>query len=133
MSETEPPQLNLDDFRIPERPAAEPCAACGRRMMPRAIGEGPPFCLACRRKYPDSLLKATCDPFEYALKLRTGEVWYFTEARIDGDYVHLDFTNHPLYNVPYGEKPNPLPHCFERGVEVRASDIVWCADAPDGS
>jgi hypothetical protein len=49
-----------------------------------------------------------------------------SEAEIHGDYatltdesglgLHKDFT-----------------HSFERGIEVRVDDIVWCADAPDGN
>jgi hypothetical protein len=128
MSDTE---FNLNDFLIPE-PVIETCRACGDQFLPRE-GDKSMFCRRCRRKYPDSLLKALPDnPFEYAIKLRTGEVWFFTGAEIQGDYVHLEFED-PQFGQGrrLWETPRDIPFC--RGVDVRISDIVWCADAPDGS
>jgi hypothetical protein len=131
----ETPQLNLDDYRIPDPTAEdylsriENCLTCGRaRVRPAGRVETTPyFCVVCERRYPASLRKATVDAFEYALKLRTGEIWYFTEARIEGDYVHLVFGDAYPHTAGYP------PDCrFDRGVEVRVKDIIWCADAPDG-
>lgn len=122
---TQRAEFNLDDYRVSDS-SPEPCPACNRLMMPRSKEE---FCRNCQHKYPASLLKAAIDPFTYALKLRTGQVWYFEDAEIHGgDYVHLTGVT---------SDPNDLDaeaaHVFERGVDVRVSDIVWCADAPDGS
>lgn len=82
-------------------------------------------------EYPDSLtlprsLAKACqdDNFEYALQLRTGQVIRFTGASISGEFAHLT-----AYGGNFPELPYPCP----RGIDVRISDIVWCADAPTGS
>lgn len=85
-----------------------------------------------KERYPPSLLKATEDHFDYALKLTTGEVIRFTEATIHGDYVTL----HPEGGVDgRGFDPSLGNRQFScpRGVDVRVDQIVWCADAPEGS
>src|SRR5206468_2842452 len=91
-------------------------------------------CEDCRPMFPLSLLKATIDPFFYALRMSTGEVIHFVQATIHGDYVRIggdtDGENQPLDNDEVNSK---LPHRFYRGLDVRVQDIVWCADAPDGS
>ena len=79
------------------------------------------FCEACKAKYPPSLLKAVQDPFNYACRLDTGEVINFESATIAGDYCTLEGIQQPAARL------------FERGLDVRVSAIVWCADAPDGS
>jgi hypothetical protein len=89
-------------------------------------------CPSCQKRYPSSLLKACIDhPFDYALKLVTGEIMCFTRASIHGEYVHLSMENHPIAQHP--ECLQHLPFVFDRGVDVRADAIVWCADAPQGS
>jgi hypothetical protein len=92
------------------------------------IVDGEDLCAPCRLKYPPSLLKATYDYFDYALQLRTGEVFYFASATIYGDFVSLE-----LIDDPTREREPRRRYPFERGIDVRASDIVWCADAPYGS
>ena len=57
------------------------CESCGR-VLPDEDGRIPP-----------SLRKALCDPFDYALKLRSGEVIRFSSALIDGDFVTLGLDN----------------------------------------
>lgn len=79
-------------------------------------------CDACSKRYPPSLIKACVDPLDYALKLRTGEVIRFEVAAINGGGEWVTLTN-----------CSGLEHECPRGVDVRISDIVWCADAPDGS
>ena len=69
------------------------------------------------------------NPYDYMAKLRTGEVIRFVGAEWDGgDWIHLSLEPICDANVPYG-----LPIEGGRGVDVRLSDIVWTADAPDGS
>jgi len=83
---------------------------------------------AFRRKYGDVMSKATYDTFDYALKLRTGEVIRFAFATRSGKkFLHLD--------VDGCEQPKPWPDGFnaERGIDVRLDDIVWIMDAPHGS
>lgn len=95
-------------------------------------------CYECREKYPDSLLKAHADDFEYAMGLITGEIILFQSCSIQGNWVHLHFdkknviwTNHMLTLQEGGTKQLPLS--FDRGLDVHIKDIVWCCDAPFGS
>jgi len=76
-----------------------------------------------------ALAKACQDPFDYAMKLRTGEVIDFTEARVlNKDWVHLEIK-------PPDEQPkaNRIAYQAVRGIDVRLSDIIWVMDAPRGS
>jgi hypothetical protein len=100
------------------------CVRCQEVLDPalREAGESDQVCTLCRQHYPPSLLKATVDCFDYALKLRTGEILYFASATISGDYATLESQD------PFSAS-NPCP----RGIDVRVDQIVWCADAPKGS
>jgi hypothetical protein len=100
---------------------------------------------------PD-LIKAVIDPFDYACKLRTGEVIVFREARQatkadmqegydteNYDEVSLEEKiKDPgwikLENIDV-ERSSGLPPSvgFDRGMWVRVNDIVWTVDAPAGS
>jgi hypothetical protein len=78
-----------------------------------------------------SALEKACldDCFDYALKLRTGEVIRFTGAKvISPGWIHLEV-------MPKQCQPakNGLPFMADRGVDVRIADIVWVMDAPEGS
>lgn len=104
------------------------CSICDNIDIEPSTDEGT-ICQQCVDRYPAALLKAVGDPFDYALRLRTGELFYFSEAAVNGgEFVHLEL--HSMHDDKAGEKPL-CP--FARGVDVRASDIVWCADAPWGS
>jgi hypothetical protein len=92
-------------------------------------------CDSCRRFYPPSLLKAAEDCFDYALRLSSGEIIRFRSAKIHGYYVTLyggtgEYDSRSLAEC---EQPSLMPFIFDRGLDVRVSDIVWCADAPSGS
>ncbi len=77
----------------------------------------------------DALAKACGDEFDYALKLRTGEVIRFTGARvISSGWIHLDVMRHM-----HQPEKNRLPYKADRGIDVRIADIVWVMDAPEGS
>lgn len=79
--------------------------------------------------YPPSLIKACRDPFDYALQLRNGPIIHFFAAYEHGEWVTLVFE--PAVDI---HAPTPMGgYPFERGVNVRVADIVWCADAPNGS
>jgi hypothetical protein len=99
------------------------CRGCGNIRLEHDRQEV--VCRRCCQKYPDALLKAVVDQFDYAMRLRTGEILYFSIATINGDFVHLEV--HDIHKHRIDERP---PCLFARGVDVRASDIVWCADAP---
>ena len=76
-----------------------------------------------------ALAKACSDPFDYALKLRTGEVIRFAEARIiSPGWINLD-----VVPAHWDQAGNNLPYSADRGVDVRIADIVWVMDAPEGS
>lgn len=79
---------------------------------------------------PPALTKACIDPFDYALRLRTGELIYFESASpMDGPWVHIAGVTH-VADVS-GQRDGGCD--FERGLDIRIADIVWVADAPNGS
>ena len=72
------------------------------------------------------LAKATMDPFDYAIRLRSGETIRFQEAKvISQDWLHL--VEAKLDSLSCDTKQ---PKEFPRGIDVRISDIVWAKDAP---
>lgn len=86
--------------------------------------------------WPDALIKATFDSFEYALMLKTGAVLYFTDATpiCDGSWVALTLDRvHCEVPDTWSSSSVCVPPFFERGIEVRVSEIVWVADCPYGS
>jgi hypothetical protein len=77
--------------------------------------------------WPDALIKATLDDFNYVLKLRSGEIIPFTsaDACVAPGWVRLQIdSTAELHHMPFP---------FSRGLDVRVGDIVWVADAPSGS
>ena len=82
---------------------------------------------------PPSLTKAFYDHFEYVLKLRSGEIIYFSDARkLRDGWIELTLsTMRDTYRGKVVESSLPFP--AERGIDVRLSEILWCADAPFGS
>jgi hypothetical protein len=115
--------------------------ACARCKIDYETGDEPEnrydgdslICPNCRRFYPPSLLKASEDFFDYALRLSSGEIICFRTAKIHGDYVTL-YVDDPICDYQCFSDKNPdLPFGFARGIDVRLSEIVWCADTPQGS
>lgn len=76
-----------------------------------------------------ALAKACLDQdFDYALKLRGGEVIAFKGATLlCKEWIHLDV------KPPHDQPPDCLAFPADRGVDVRISEIVWVMDAPCGS
>lgn len=82
--------------------------------------------------YPPALAKACHDEFDYAMRLRTGELLRFGAAKaVNREWVTIIFdvgtfcpSGHNLFGQPW-----PLP----RGVDIRVDSIAWVADAPEGS
>lgn len=102
------------------------CEQCGNSFIaPEDAYAG--HCEACEQKYGSHLLKAATDPFDYAIGLRDGMVlrWTGGTCTIRGDWVHIP--------QPDQEPGKFLPFPFERGLQVRLSEIAWVADAPNGS
>ena len=80
---------------------------------------------------PPDLVKAFDDqPWDYALGLRDGRVIHFQGADLvkGGKWVHL-----PGPDQKYELKMIGIDFSFDRGLDVRISDIMWVADAPNGS
>ena len=76
------------------------------------------------------LAKACSDqPFDYALKFRTGEVIAFSGAKIvSPQWIHID-----VKDMDEQPENNRVAFPAMRGMDVRISDIVWVMDAPMGS
>ena len=92
------------------------------------------ICDGCARRIPWSLIKAAGDTFDYALRLRTGEIFRFSRAVIQGEFVWIDLDHSgDVYDGPPQRQRLGVQNTFPRGIDIRISDIVWCADAPDGS
>jgi len=106
------------------------CPGCGRVMEIAWHRWG---CADCVRKYPDPLLKAAVDPYDYALGLKDGTVIRFTKATLQGDYVLLDVAD-AQRAFPFGRPDgrHTLPYPCRRGVAVRLDCIAWAVDAPEG-
>lgn len=77
-----------------------------------------------------ALSKACADkPFDYALRLRSGEVIRFSGAEIiRPGWIHLDVF--PPASQPARDR---LPFLADRGIDVRIDEILWVMDAPEGS
>ncbi len=91
-----------------------------------------------RRGWPADLLKAVDDqPWEYACRLDTGEVFFFEGARLvdpHGRWVTLVFRDKAAEGHRVMDPTrDDWPCSFERGLTVRVDRIVWVADAPHGS
>ncbi len=120
--------IQADPFGEKSEREVARCCACKKGLTV----DGPEglACPACIERYPPSLLKACCDEFEYACKLTSGEIVYFTRATISGEYCTLGGLD-ASKQLSYTDQK--LPHSFPRGLDVRVSGILWCADAPNGS
>src|SRR5690348_16018807 len=78
---------------------------------------------------PPALVKAFDDqPWNYALGLRDGHIIRFGGAKLckGGKWITLLEFNGSI-------EISGVNHKFPRGIDVRISDIMWVADAPDGS
>lgn len=82
---------------------------------------------------PDALEKACSDhPWDYVLGLRDGSIIRFSGASYEGgEWVHIETSD--LVYTEGEDKRRVLPFSFDRGLDIRVSDISWVADAPYGS
>ena len=85
--------------------------------------------------WPSHLIKAACDPFDYAAHVRGLGIVEFVSAREDSPgWVFLMRRRPPRSTHSTTAKTaRALPYLFDRGVCVRLADIAWVADAPNGS
>jgi hypothetical protein len=103
------------------------CTVCDRTVM--AYDNEFPLCRPCYMRYPDPLIKANSDPFDYVARLTTGELIRFNESDIRGNWVHLWGSEYDGRDRCFSDLPYPCP----RGISVRIAQISWVADAPRGS
>lgn len=76
-----------------------------------------------------ALIKSCLDPFDYAMKLKTGEVIRYHFAKVlNSEWLELD-----IKNAADQPDENAVPYLADRGMDVRISEIVWVMDAPNGS
>jgi hypothetical protein len=76
--------------------------------------------------WPEALVKALYDYFDYAARVRGLGVVRFREAE---DLGHGWVRLKDLFWTDDDPASAGLPYSFERGVDVRVSDVMWCADA----
>ncbi|MFA5379774.1 MAG: hypothetical protein WC455_28705 [Dehalococcoidia bacterium] len=119
------------------------CDVCGIGVAEANEDNAPPaVCQACHLKYPPALLKANADQFSYVLGLRDGTVVDFESAEIHGEWITIIGVNDTsgLPGMSRESDDSGLDpdtswkgrYCL-RGVDIRLSEIVWIADAPNGS
>ena len=77
---------------------------------------------------PPSLEQALVEPASYALRLRTGDLVRFSRAERHGLFVVLHAADLPEAGAPGPVAQESFPH----GLDVRVSDVVWCARGPAG-
>lgn len=84
---------------------------------------------------PHALVKASIDPFTYAVGLRDGRVIVFKSCSFDADHVFVTLKGVESHNIQAPADGYKRDHSFtfERGIDIRIVDILWAADAPWGS
>src|SRR5438552_17299966 len=86
------------------------------------------------RGVPLVLIKAMSQASSYALGLKDGTVFAFTEASIHRQWVSLKgVRSHTVPPLRRGKERSEAYCVFDKGVEVRLDAIVWVADSPWGS
>ena len=107
----------------------------GSDSDPADADDGPTFEEKARAfGIPWPVVKASEDPFDYAVGLRDGSVFFFEHCAIDADYKFVTLLGVRAHSFPpprHGLDPNrDMQLSFARGVVVRVEDILWAADGP---
>lgn len=86
---------------------------------------------------PADLDKCEQDFFDYAIGLKNGHVFRVSTCTIHGRWARFELHDTPEHNIPDVSNPKDIMKLgkfpFDRGVQVRISEIAWVADAPHGS
>lgn len=85
---------------------------------------------------PEMLSKAILDYFDYAIGLRDGTRIHFHDAELsktEGWIRLIDITEFHARGEDCRTRDALPDRLYPRGMDVRISDIIWCADAPTGS
>jgi hypothetical protein len=86
--------------------------------------------------WPAPLAKAAVDRhFDYAIGLRNGTVVRFQGGTPSEDMQWITIDSDGLQILRGGTEVDRIPNSFsfERGLAIRVSEIMWAADAPEGS
>jgi hypothetical protein len=79
-------------------------------------------------KFSRVLIKAAVDEFDYAMGLADGTIIRFRLLQIVADgWVHIKPENIDR------DEPCKIPYILERGIDINIRQIMWIADAPNGS
>lgn len=77
----------------------------------------------------DVISKSMSDPFSYTAKLRTGELVVFESSQFYPGRSFIHLVGVEMIRPPGSDSEFPVKDtAFERGVDVRISDIVWVRD-----
>ena len=89
--------------------------------------------------WPYALIKATQDEFDYALALKSGEVFFFRHARAQEClkwatiFPHNEFHDLQDLRGAFDLRANIVGIGQDRGLEINIDNIAWVTDAPFGS
>lgn len=108
------------------------CVVCNEALESGESEFGVEACTECSRIYPPSLIKACFDEFDYALGLKDGRILRISHAKVYGDWVRV-WGQEYVGDEHCFEKDKEFPFSCPRGLDIKFDDIVWFADAPDGS
>jgi len=88
--------------------------------------------------WPYALIKATQDEFDYALALKSGEVFFFRHARAQLCLKWATIFPHDFHDLKdlrgaFDLRANTVGIGQDRGLEIHIDNIAWVTDAPFGS
>jgi hypothetical protein len=96
------------------------CAICEKL---RVLRHGA-FCEGCKAIFGSHLATSLCDEFDYVIYLKNGMEICCHRISLNGEWLEIGAE---------GLKVSASPFSFPRGLQVRLSEVVLVADAPDGS
>lgn len=99
----------------------EECVVCGKTCEQEHHGT----CNQCTLTLGEHIAKMLCDPFDYAIGLKSGVILRVVcgDVQLKGQWLH----------IPQPEEIEGLPYPMCRGMQIHLSQIAWVADAPEGS
>src|SRR5262245_56753945 len=104
-----------------------PCAICADHYVHSSQG---PDCIKCVTQFGPMLSKAFSDPFNYAMGLTNGRIIRFEQAKYCG-YEWVLLTG--ITTFDFDPPDTYIGFLCPRGVQIRLKEIIWVADAPEGS
>lgn len=110
------PEATLPDFSF-----IDDCVVCGKKCEREHCGT----CDKCTLTLGKHISKMLCDPFDYAIGLKSGIILRVVceQVELKGQWLHIPQPRE-IHGVPY-------PLC--RGMQIHISQVEWVADAPEGS